>query len=253
MELPNPGSYQAQQNGTVIIRKEQSGSIMAYIPFLLLGSNFSETHNLTLGARDGTLQQKNIETLKAVFPNWNPEELEDIPMPDDGSEPPKFELADCYHDDSYVPEGAEAPVIQFRAKWFNVVGGGRRKPMTDEERKAAVAGWKVKVKGLFGKSAKPAATKPAVAQSAPAAAAKSAPVKAASSGPPSRKTAGGVARTSTQEEVWNALVEANPDVSEEENGQKFYEALDAVVPGSSDDPSVLTPTQWGAIAVHLGQ
>ena len=71
--LPNPGSYRAQQNGVVLVRQEESGSLMAYVPYLLLNctevANFSAVHSITLGAKDGTPQGKNIATLKKVFPN----------------------------------------------------------------------------------------------------------------------------------------------------------------------------------------
>lgn len=256
--LPNPGTYRARQNGVVIVRQEESGSLMAYIPYLLLNcqevANYYSVHGLTLGAKDGTPQSKNISTLKSVFPMWDMDTLEDIPMPEEGAEVPQFDLADCFHDDSYTPEGAEAPLVQFKAKWFNPVGGGRKASMTAEERKAALAKWKAKFKALGATSAKPAAaattTKAAVAQPAKPAA------KAAASGPPGRKSTAAVARTSTQEEVWQALSDQNDasddKLSEEDLGQKYYDALDAVVPDSSQDPSVLTPTNWGAIANNLG-
>ena len=249
--LPPAGTYRAQQNGTVTIRLEESGALIAYIPSLLLNcnepANFTYEHTHVLCKKDGTPMQKNIDAMKAVF-NWPglvDEASFEIPMPEEGAEVPQFYLADCYHDDSYTPEGAESPLIQFKAKWFNVVGGGRKAAMTPDERKAALAKFKAKFKALGATSAKPAATaaaKPAAA-TAPA-------KKAAVSGPPGRKTVAGQARTSTQEEVWTKLMENGE--TEEANGVTFYAGCDAVVEGSSDDPSQLTPVQWGAIADHLG-
>ena len=246
MELPQPGSYRAQQNGTVIIRQEESGSLMAYIPCLIPAVNFALVHNLTLGAKDGTPQTKNIAALKSVFPDWDMDALADIEMPAEGADVPQFDLADCYHDDSYTPEGAEGPVIQFRAKWFNPVGGGRKQPMTADERKAALARWKSKFKAVS--TAKPAAVA-AKTQAKPAAPA----IKPAMSGPPGRKSTAAVARTSSQEEVWTALVAANGGDEGEETVNKYYVACDAVVEGSSADPSLLdTPAKWGKVAEELG-
>ena len=86
--LPNPGTYRAKQNGTVIVRQEESGSLLAYIPYMLLNcqevANYSNTHQLTLGAKDGTPQTKNIQTLKTIFPDWDMENLADIEMPGEG-------------------------------------------------------------------------------------------------------------------------------------------------------------------------
>jgi hypothetical protein len=249
--LPNPGSYRAQQNGTVIIRMEETGSLMAYIPYLLLNcaevANYANVHNLTIGAKDGNPQTKNIATLKAVFPNWDELNLEDIAMPAEGEEIPQFDLADCFHDESYTPEGATEPLIQFKAKWFNQVGGGRKAPMTADERKVAVTKWKSKFKALS--SAKPAA---ATTKTVAAPAAKTvAPTKAAVAGPPGRKTAGGQARTSTEEEVWNAVLEAKPeDVSEDILGEAYYTAMDEVKPNSKGK---LTPVEWGQLAEKLEQ
>jgi hypothetical protein len=194
---------------------------------------------------------KNVQTLKAVFPNWEHEEMADIEMPADGEEVPQFELADCFHDDSYVPEGAEAPVIKFEAKWFNVAGGCRKQPMSEAERKAAKTKWASKFKALLATA--PATTAKAVTAPAKSAPAKAAPAKAAVSGPPGRKTTATTPRTSTQEEVWEALVAANEDKSDDEKAQLYYDACDSVVEGSSADPSLIdSPAKWGKVAEALG-
>ena len=255
MELPNPGSYSARQNGMVIIVQEDSGSIMAYIPYMLTTVAFGSVHNLCLVKRDGTPMNKSIQTLKAVFPNWDHENMADIPMPAEGEDIPQFELADCYHDDSYTPDGAEAPVIRFVAKWFNVSGGGTSKtPMTDDQRKQVKAKFGSKFKALLSAGSKPAAVKASAPAQAPAA--KPTPAtKPAVSGPPGRKSTGAMARTSTQEEVWAALEKSNSEVeqlSEDELATKYYDACDSVVAGSSADPSLLTPTSWGKVAEALG-
>jgi hypothetical protein len=255
MELPNPGSYTAQQNGTVLIRQEESGSLMAYVPYLLLGASvhFAGIHSLCLGAKDGTAQKKSIQILKSIFPNWEQDELADIEMPAEGEAIPQFELADCYHDDSYTPEGAEAPVIKFQPKWLNPIGGGMKKqPMSEAERKAAKTKWASKFKALLA-TAPASPSKAAAATPAKAAPAKSAAPAAAVSGPPGRKAVGGQARTATQEEVWEALVAANEDKSDDEKAQLYYDACDSVVEGSSADPSLIdSPAKWGKVAEALG-
>ena len=225
---------------------------MAYVPFALIGAAvaFTGVHALCLGAKDGTASIKNITTLKTVFPSWDKDELADIEMPAEGEEAPTFELADCFHDDSYTPEGAEAPVVQFKAKWLNPVGGGMRKqPMDEAERKAAKTKWASKFKAAL--ASQPAKSVAAPAKSA-APAAKPAPAKAAASAPPGRKSTAATARTSTQEEVWDAVVAKHEDKSDDEKAQLYYDACDSVVEGSSADPSLLdTPAKWGKVAEAL--
>jgi hypothetical protein len=251
MELPNPGSYTARQNGKVLIVQETSGSLMAYIPYALTSMAFTGTHSICLVTKVGEPMTKNLQTLKAVFPAWEHEAMADIEMPAEGEEIPQFELADCYHDDTYIPEGADAPVIKFQAKWFNVAGGMRKAAMTDDERKAARAKWGAKFKALLSK---PATT--AVAKTTTAPAAKAPAGKPAVSGPPGRKATAAMARTSTQEEVWTAFETANgaadEPLSEDDLAAKYYDACDSVVEGSSADPALLKPAQWGQVAEALG-
>lgn len=251
MNLPPAGSYTAQQNGTVLIRSEESGALMAYIPYALIGVAYSGIYALCLGAKDGTASVKNITTLKTVFPEWDKDELADIEMPSEG-EAPQFELADCYHDDSYTPPGAESPVVQFKAKWLNPVGGGMKKqPMTEAERKTAKTKWASKFKAaLASQPAKlAAASKPAASPTKP----ETKPAaKAAVGGPPGRKAAK-AARTSSLEEAWAKLEESTPDLSEEDRAQKWYDACDSVVDGSSSDADLIdTPEKWGQVADALG-
>ena len=236
---------------------------MAYIPYLLIGANvnYMGVHNLTLGAKDGTPQKKNIQTLKAVFPSWDSDNLADIEMPAEGEDIPQFDLADCYHDDNYTPEGATEPLVKFQAKWFNAPGGGRKAPMTADERKAALAKWKSKFKALAVSSSPAKVAKPALAPEPepepelPKAKVAPAPAKkAAVSGPPGRKSTAAVAQTSTQEEVWAGLVAARELPEDDENLiNEYYAACDAVVDGAASDPTLLdTPAKWGKVAEQLG-
>lgn len=248
--LPSPGSYRAQQHGRVIVKMESTGSLMAYIPFLLINCsevvNFSEEYALCLAAKDGTPQQRNIDTMKKLFPSWDWENMADVEMPEEGVEIPKFDLADCFHDDSYTPDGADSPLIQFKAKWLNIPGesGKRRTPMTDVERKAAVSKYKAKFKALGATASKTTtATKPAAT-----AAKTAAPAKAASGGPPGRKAAASE-RASTQEAAWEKIQELNPE--EGDQADAYYKAIDAVLEGGSEDPEKLTPEQWGQVMTNL--
>jgi hypothetical protein len=53
----------------------------------------------------------------------------------------------------------------------------------------------------------------------------------------------------TQEEVWDALVAANPDGDQSELGKTYYGAQDELFPGKNGE---LDPQQWGQVADKLG-
>src|SRR6185312_17412055 len=110
-QLPAPGDYRAKANGPIIIYETDSGALCAAIPVVLTNSDvpWSGKHTVTLASRDGTIQTKNIENLKKVF-GWNGQDPFWLAFEDDGATPrnfseTEFELADCKHDDSYIPEG----------------------------------------------------------------------------------------------------------------------------------------------------
>src|ERR1035437_9200263 len=119
--LPNPGTYNAKHNGPIVVIEEESGSLMAYIPYRLLseGVSFSDTHSVCLVSRDGNPQKNNFMTLKKCFPDWdatNPFGLQDIEVVE-GDEI-EFELADCFHD-TYTPRATDenpepSPVQTFK-------------------------------------------------------------------------------------------------------------------------------------------
>lgn len=263
-QLPNPGTYTARRNGKMVLAESEHGALLLYIPYILCSTEFNhiDRHMLVLGKKDGTLSDKAVKNLRRIWPEWDgqdPFALEEIEVPE-GSEP-EFELADCFHDDSYIPQGSTDPMIQFKAEWLNPLGGSQNlpAPIAAEDRKAILTKWGSKFKALSGgKAAASAAAKPA-AKAAPAAPAKAAPApakaaptKAASSGPPSRRgspAVGGHERTATAEEAWEALVAANPDGDSDELGQKFFEAQDGVREGAEGN---LTPAEWGKVMDALG-
>ena len=253
-QLPEPGTYQARRSAAIVVREEESGALMAYIPYALCGEiQFSGNHALCLGAKDGTVQRKNFETMKKVFPAWsgeNPFELEDIEIPEGGE--PEFELADCFHEDYEDKETGETKQ-SFKAQWFNPLGGGlpSKEPMDEAGKKKTLTKWGGKFKALAkaAPATKTATSKKVeepeeeVEDEKPA---KSGPPK--KSAPPGRKSNSAAARTSTLDEVWQGLKKQSPKKSDDELGIPFWEAAEEVAPGSNGE---LTPTQWGEVADKL--
>ena len=155
--IPSPGTYNAKRNDAIIVREEESGAVMAYVAYAIVGANvsFSDTHAVCLVSRDGTPQKNNILTLKKCFPAWdgtNPFELETIELAE--GEEPEFELADCFHD-TFTPRPTEenpepTPIQTFKAQWLNAVGGGRPKkePMTAADQKRVITKYGSKFKAL---------------------------------------------------------------------------------------------------------
>ena len=263
--LPNPGTYTARRNPTpaapngITIEAKESGSLLCWIAYALCNSevNYTGKHNVTLGQKDGTVNQRNVANLKKIFPDWDgldPFALEQVALPEDQNAA-EFELADCHHDDSYTPPDAEGPIIQFKAQWLNPLGGATNMPaqMDDAARKRAMTEWGGKFRAASGGARKPTTAPAAKPASAPAPAAKT-PQKPAASGPPSRKgspAVGGQPRSMTQDEVWQALVAANggEEADQDALSATYWEKADEVVPGNNGE---LTPAQWGKVATALG-
>lgn len=241
--FPKPGTYTARRSGPIVVYESDAGALMADIPVRLLNADiaFSFTHSVCLGKIDGTLMTKTFETLHKIFPSWegnNPFDLQDVEIPEgDGAE---FELAECDVDDSYISPTTGEAVVQFKARWLNALGAGRRAALPDDEKEQVVSKWSVKWDAISGKPA--AAAKPAPA------AKKEAPAKRQA--PPAKKAA---PRTATMEDVWNALVKKNEGVSEDDiSNNILYPAADEIAGQSVSDVTTLTPEQWGAIADKLG-
>ena len=147
--LPAPGTYTARRTGAIVVRGEESGSLMAYIPYGLCDSEvrFNGTVSVCIGSKDGTPQKNNISNLKKAF-GWdglNPFDLETIPLAE--GDAAEFELADCVHED-YQPKATDenpdpGVVTQFKPTWFNALGGSApsKEPMTADERKTVLARW----------------------------------------------------------------------------------------------------------------
>jgi hypothetical protein len=249
----------------MVVEESSEGALLVWVPYTLCAPGIEHIgkHMVVLGKKDGTLNQNAHNALRKVFPSWDgqdPFALEELSLQEqvEGQElQPEFELADCYHDDSYIPTGSDQPIIQFKATWFNPIGGTQNMPaaLDDTGKKKVRSKWLGKFKATAGSTtaqpakpaaaaqpAKPAATKPAAAKPA-----------AKAGGPPSRGAGspgvGGTVRTSTAEEVWNALTAANQGADENDLGTRYYGAQDELFPGRNGD---LNPAEWGQVADKLG-
>jgi hypothetical protein len=245
--FPKSGKHTARRSEATVIFETTTGGLAAAIMCEIIGGDvaFSFRHNVTLISGDGSPQQKSIEALKTIWPEFdgvNVFQLEDIALAEEGVA--EFELSDCFVNNSYIPAGESEPVEQFKSRWLNPIGGGMNKPSQIEDRKSVINKWSSKLKAINKSATTPAK---ASVEEKPGKKTSSPPAKAAAKAPPSRKTTGVQARTSTQEEVWNALAEANPDEDEAALGKKYYAVLDELFNGEAD----LTPVQWGAVADKL--
>ncbi len=261
--LPPEGTYTARRNGAIVIEESAEGAILAQIPYALCHPDYNHVgkHMLTLVKKNGEEMGRNFDTLAKIWPEFdkaNPFSVEALPFPEDPNAP-EFELAECFHDDSYTPAGAQAPIIQFKAQWLNALGGTQNMPtpMADADRKRIMAKFGAKFKAHAASTGGKPAAKPAAQSAAPkAAAAAPAPAgttKPKSAGPPGRRSGspgvGGTPRTSSDAEVWKALIDGNAGVSEDELGTRFYAAQDELFPGANGN---LDPAQWGQVAEKLG-
>jgi len=251
--IPKPGTYKARRNGDIVIYETDSGALCAAVPYTLLNADvaYSGKHILTIGKSDGTIQTKTLKTLRDVFPAWeteNPFDLQNLPQAEDGAA--EFELADCYHDDSYTPPDWDAdkngPYVQFKPQWFNKLGGSSNMPdkANEAEQESLLKKWGSKFN-----------------VAAPKAAAKSAPIETPAAEPaakktPARKTPAKVASKvwTTSEEVYTALLKkhgADTDAKKEETVAQdiWYPACDAVC-GENNQPT--TAEHFTAIAEKLG-
>lgn len=251
--LPRPGTYTARRRGAIVVREEESGALMVYIPYSLCDSEikFGGEYSVCIGTKAGQLQLKAIATLRKIWPDWdgeNPFELEAIPIPE-GSEP-EFSLADCFHDDSYTPEGANEPVIQFKARWLNELGGVQaKKSMTEDERGDVMNKWGGKFKAVKKSGGKAPAREEEEEEDdeLPMGRKGSAPSRPDAKTP--ARSAGGTARTSTGEEVLAAIKKANKKSSEDEIAKIYWDAADEI--GGKSANGELTPTQWGKVLDSL--
>lgn len=257
--IPAAGTYPARVNGQAVVYETEKGAVCVALPISLVGSDpaWSGKHTMTIVKQDGTIQSRSVETLKAVFPEWDgidPFWLEDNDLTN-------YDLEVVGEHENYTRPGETEERVTFKIQWLNTPGGGGGAKMPQrmeaKDRKALLTKFGSKFKALSGGTAKPttAAPKATAPTTTPAAQpAKVAPAKSAASGPPGRKAGspavGGLPRSSSQEEVWTALTSRDPDKSPDDHATNFYNAIDDVKGGS--DGSDISPSEWGAIATALG-
>lgn len=251
--IPAPGTYQARRAGEMVVYEtEKTGALCLAVPVQLLNSevNWVGKTTLTLVKGDGEVKVRTVNDLKRIFPSWDgvdPFALMDLPLSEEGQ--PEFEVVGEH--EPYTPEGETEAIDTFKVKWLNPLGGSTSMPEPPADRKALLAKYGSKFKALSGGSAKPApakAAKPAAAPAQQELGTKPAAPAPASKGPPSRgRGPAGVARTLTQDDVWDLLVAKNPNGDQDEMGTKFWAAADEVQEGGE-----LTPAQWGEVATKLG-
>lgn len=252
--IPKTGTYKARRNGDIVIYETDAGALCVAIPYLLLNADiaFGGKHTMTIGKFDGTIQTKTLKTLHDVFPAWetdNPFDLQSLPQVAEGEA--EFELADCYHDDSYTPPDwnveKDGPYLTFKPQWFNRLGGSSNMPdkATETEQASLLSKWGSK----FNVTAPKTAAKPAPVET-PA-------VEPVAKKAPGRKPAVAkvAAKTWTSsEEVYSALLKkhgADTDAKKEETVAQdvWYPACDAVC-GENVPPT--TAEHFTAIAEKLG-
>lgn len=263
-QLPAAGTYLARRPQLgVLYEKEETGSLCLALPVQLLSSPiaWSGKTTITLAKGDGTLQERNIDTMKKVF-GWDGVDFDALinaPIPEDPNAP-EFEVV-C-EQEVYQPTNGEARDV-LRVVFVNAIGDSGSKMPEPADLKSVATKWGAKFKAIAGSAkpaAKPAASKSAKPAAKPAPAQQELPTtaapasKPAASGPPGRKAtpppAAKSPRTSSQEEAWDKIRAAvAADTSDEDLGGKFWEAADKVAPGANYQ---LSPEQWGAVLTEFG-
>jgi len=253
--LPSDGTYRAIISATPVIYETEEGALCAAIPVSISGDvAWSGKATVVIGKKDGTLNTRAIDNLKKIFTGWNgqdPFELPEIYQTNadtEGAEPFMAEIVGVNED--YQPKDGGDPVRVFKVQWLNAVGDSTRMPES-ADRKSVMTKWSSKFKAHSASTggSKPATKKTEPKAEKPAAASAAAPAKAAAGGPPSRKNNATTAsaRTSTGEEVWAAMKEANPDDTDEALGAKYWGTIEELFPGRED----LNATEWGKVANKL--
>jgi hypothetical protein len=245
--------YQARLTGQIIISPEESGSVMVYIPYALVNTDFSYSgiHSVCIVQKDGTPSSSAVENLAKIFKLHDVDEfmaLQDIEPNTTGT--PDFELADWY-EDTYKD------VTSVKPRWINSLGGGFRKnPLDAKGQKQLVAKFGSKFKAILvqvdhsGTAEPEGEDKPAEEKQEELPARGKGP-------PPMKKGSGKPARKSDQDTVWNAYEGAHPVPKGkkpaqhvEELGETFWKEVTRIV--GSEDPDAYTAEDWGKVADEMG-
>lgn len=220
--LPNPGTYPAKLSANVVIYEAETGSLCGAFPVRIEGSSvaWAGKHTMVIVKSDGTLQTKNIKTLREIF-GWDGQDpfwLEDQDLT--GC---PFEIVGDH--EKYTPQATDADPepaerTTFKIQWMNPVGGGGARMPESADRKAVLAKYGSKFRANAGTSAAPAKT--AAAKPAAQSASAQKPAAKPAAGPAPRRAPGGVKPTATLEEAWTALQKKYGDKSEEEQAEIWY-------------------------------
>lgn len=232
MNTPKPNTrYKCYRNAPIEIEMNPTThSLMAYVPYKVIGEDIEGRHSVTLGQKDGTPMEKNINSLLDAFKATEIWELPEVPLPE--TEVNEFDLSD------YKPASDTNKYAGF--SWFNL-------PRVVASQDEAKAMWAEKM-ALF--SRKPAG--------------EPAPVVNPPADPPKRKP-GRPAKVDAAK-VWNldsvsrALCAKNgieydsKDPVQVAAAEKLYKEVYFVatdeVCGKDSDPS--TQEQWNKVAEKLG-
>lgn len=244
----------------MVVYEAKSGALCVAIPVMLMtpGVHWSGKATVTLGKSNGEIQEKNIASLRKVFPAWDgsdPFALESIELAPEGQ--PEFDVVGEI--EPYQPEPTEtdpdpAPVDTFKIQWVNPLGSSARMPEKVSDQSKVLSKWGQKFRAVASGKAAPAVTAPKAAPAKAAPAKAPAPPAAAAPAPRGRAAAPAApvaARTSTAEDAWANWAKATASMDADERTNKFYDAQDAVV-GNDQHGGELTPEQWGAVEAHLG-
>lgn len=263
--LPAPGTYPGcRKNGMMRVDETDKGAITVHIPVILPETSpvrWNGKHTMTLVKQDETLQTRRIDELKSIF-GWDGLSFFALEELDPNNEA-EFELV--IEHKLWTPATTETdPNPEERTivdvKWMNPPGGSTRmpEPLNDVDRKRLASKFANKLKAHSGgkPASKPAATaKPASVAAKPAAQTKGAvlPARGASALPSRSNATTAMARTSSQEEIWQALTESR-GVGDDADaakalGQEFYDKQDELYPGKG---GALSPSEWGAVADAMG-
>jgi len=240
------GSYPARRTSAIAIKASESGALMAYIPYALVGDAIHEgTHSMCIGTKDGTIQEKTILNLREIFPAWttaNPFDLQRIPEPGEEAE---FKLSE-YFDDSYTNKSGGV-TQKFSFKWLNKLSSGTA-PATQDEEAEILAKWGAKFSAVLGGKA-----------SAPIAQAVAPELATAASKPGRKPKAAAVVQDvpeSSAEAVYAAICEKHASISDDEKGELYFKLQDKAFPtkerdGNGNFKVELTPKEWGMVLAKV--
>lgn len=252
-EIGKEVRYQARHTGQMVISVEESGAVMVYIPYTFVnaGFSYSATYAAVIAQKDGTPSESTIANLAKIFNLQDADDfyaIQDIEPNADGT--PEFELADWY-EDTYKGRTTIKP------RWINTLGGAFRKtPLDASGKKKLQAKFGGKLKSILAQvyhsGAASESQKEETQEDELPMGESGGGMPSRSGGVPQRKSTAAVARTSTQEEVWDALEKKHKPKTEKAR----QELADGVLFAKCDElfppPHDMTLADWGKVADALG-